>query len=178
MGSLSSLVCTGVLRNKMIQYDNMSQYICICIPICFWSEFVLKQSKKVSPPKKHKTSLVRLLGILWIVKRSPKKACVLRFRSLGPKHGPTVLRCNSLEKEGFWQKEGSGLWSKGVERCEGHPVWTVFLFFRYSNTEGWICCRMSKKYQILLQEYSTKSMSFLETIEVAKLVGFSTKHVG
>lgn len=74
MGSLSSLVCTGVLRNKMIQYDNMSQYICICIPICFWSEFVLKQSKKVNPPKKHKTSLVRLLGILWIVKRAPKKA--------------------------------------------------------------------------------------------------------
>lgn len=101
---------------------------CICIPICFWSEIDLKQSKKVSPPKKHKTSLVRLLGILWIVwivKRAPKKACVLRFRSLGPKHGPTVLRCNSLEKEGFWQKEGSGLWSKGVERCEGHPVWRV-----------------------------------------------------
>ena len=95
----------------------------------FWSEIDLKQSKKVSPPKKHKTSLVRLLGILWIVKRAPKKACVLRFRSLGPKHGPTVLRCNSLEKEGFGQKEGSGLWSKGVERCEGHPVWTVFLFF-------------------------------------------------
>ena len=65
--------------------------------------------------------------------------------------------------------------SRRTPSCE---CGTVFYFFLYSHTEGWICCRMSKKYQILLQEHSTKSMSFLETIEVAKLVGFSTKHVG
>ena len=38
---------------------------------------------------------------------------------------------------------------------------------------------MSKSiYQILLQEHSTKSMSFLETIEVAKLVGFFNQACG
>lgn len=75
MGSLSSTRlhwCITQQDDTIWQYVTI--YICICIPICFWSEIDLKQSKKVSPPKKHKTSLVRLLGNLWIVKRAPKKS--------------------------------------------------------------------------------------------------------